>query len=220
MNKNPFSQISHGFAPGSTWVHTINVKIKILSALIMLILSGLGSEIWLMSVSLLVFAFAWTANISMREIGRVIRSMSWFFLAIIIFPIIFTSGYYLPIPSWIPFSISVEGLTLALESCVRLIIVLMISTILMKTTSLSDFNKFVVGEGKGRKIFEEIFQVAVMAIEVLPKIFQEAERQLADFKVQKNEKSTLLDTIKLASGQVIPFIVSVFSNMENYAQGK
>ena len=126
----------------------------------------------------------------------------------------------MPIPSWIPFSISVEGLTLALESCVRLIIVLMISTILMKTTSLSDFNKFVVGEGKGRKIFEEIFQVAVMAIEVLPKIFQEAERQLADFKVQKNEKSTLLDTIKLASGQVIPFIVSVFSNMENYAQGK
>ena len=53
-----------------------------------------------------------------------------------------------------------------------------------------------------------------MSIEVLPHIFKEAERQLAELKTAK--KATLTQTVRKAVQQIVPFIVSIFSNIPDY----
>ena len=134
----------------------------------------------------------------------------------IIFPLLFTPGYFLDLPAWIPFNISLEGFFLAIESCFRQVIVVLFSTVLIKTTSdfLIGLNSLILFNGKlGRKL-KEILQIAVMSIEVLPLIFKEAERQLAELKTVG--KTTLIKTVQKAVQQVVPFIVSVFSNIPNY----
>jgi hypothetical protein len=65
----------------------------------------------------------------------------------------------------------------------------------------------------GRKL-KEILQIAVISIEVLPLIFKEAERQLAELKSM--EKASLIQTVRKVVQQIVPFIVSVFSNIPDY----
>jgi energy-coupling factor transporter transmembrane protein EcfT len=216
MSEKLFSPIAGGFVPGSTWLHRMRADYKICGALVLLALSGMSEGALLAALILLGFGLAWTANIPSREIYLTLRKLTWFFIAIIIFPLLFTPGYFLDLPAWIPFSISVEGLVLAMESCSRLIIVVLFSTVLIKTTSdfLTGLDSLIFFKGRlGRKL-KEILQIAVMAIEVLPHIFKEAERQLAELK--SAEKTTLMQTIRKAVQQVVPFIISVFSNIPGY----
>ncbi|MFT4577904.1 MAG: energy-coupling factor transporter transmembrane protein EcfT [Nitrospinales bacterium] len=216
MSKKLFSPIAGGFVPGSTYIHRMRADYKICGTLVFLGLSGMSDGALLAVLTLLGFGLAWTANISGREIYLTLRKLTWFFIAVIIFPLLFTPGYFVDLPAWIPFNISVEGLVLAIESCSRLVIVVLFSTVLIKTTSdfLTGLDSLIFFKGKlGRKL-KEILQIAVMSIEVLPLIFKEAERQLAELKSM--EKTSLVQTIRKAVQQVVPFIVSVFSNIPDY----
>ena len=211
-----FSPIAGGFVPGSTCIHRMRADYKICGTLVLLALSGMSDGALLVVLTLLGLGLAWTANISGREIYFTLRKLTWFFIAIIIFPLLFTPGYFLDLPAWIPFSISVEGLMLAIESCSRLVIVVLFSTVLIKTTSdfLTGLDSLIFFKGKLGRNLKEILQIAVMSIEVLPLIFKEAERQLAELK--SAEKITLIKTVQKAVQQVVPFMVSVFSNIPNY----
>ena len=216
MSEKLFSPIAGGFVPGSTCIHRMRADYKICGTLVLLALSGMSGGALLAVLTLLGIGLAWTANISGREIYFTLRKLTWFFIAIIIFPLLFTPGYFLDLPAWIPFSISVEGLMLAIESCSRLVIVVLFSTVLIKTTSdfLTGLDSLIFFKGKLGRNLKEILQIAVMSIEVLPLIFKEAERQLAELKSAK--KTTLIKTVQKAVQQVVPFIVLVFSNIPNY----
>jgi energy-coupling factor transporter transmembrane protein EcfT len=218
MSEKLFSPIASGFTPGSTYIHRMRADYKICGTLALLALSGMGGGALLAVLTLLGLGLAWVAKISGREIYLMLRRLAWFFIAIIIFPLLFTPGYFLDLPAWIPFSISVEGLVLAIESCSRLIIVVLFSTVLIKSTSdfLTGLDSLIFFKGKlGRKL-KEILQIAVMSIEVLPLIFKEAERQLAELKSAK--KTTLIQTVQKTVQQIVPFIISVFLNIPDYTQ--
>jgi energy-coupling factor transporter transmembrane protein EcfT len=211
MSQKLFSPIAGGFTPGTTCLHRMRADYKICGTLVLLALSGMGDGALLAVLILLGLVLAWLANFSGREIYLTLRKMTWFFIAIIIFPLLFTPGYFLDLPAWLPFSISIEGLILAIESCSRLVIVVLFSTVLIKTTSdfLTGLDSLIFFKGKLGIKLKEILQIAVMSIEVLPLIFKEAERQLAELK--SGEKTTLIQTIQKAVQQIVPFIVSIFT---------
>jgi energy-coupling factor transporter transmembrane protein EcfT len=216
MSEKLFLPIAGGFVPGSTCIHRIRADYKICGTLVLLALSGMSDGAVLAVLTLLGFGLAWTANISGREIYLTLRKLTWFFIAMIIFSLLFTPGYFLDLPAWIPFNISLEGFFLAIESCFRLVIVVLFSTVLIKTTSdfLIGLNSLIFFNGNlGRKL-KEILQIAVISIEVLPLIFKEAERQLAELKSM--EKASLIQTVRKVVQQIVPFIVSVFSNIPDY----
>jgi energy-coupling factor transporter transmembrane protein EcfT len=216
MSEKLFFPIASGFVPGSTCIHGMRADYKICGTLVLLALSGMSDGALLAVLTLLGIGLAWTANISGREIYFTLRKLTWFFIAIIIFPLLFTPGYFLDLPAWIPFRISVEGLMLAIESCSRLVIVVLFSTVLIKTTSdfLKGLDSLIFFKGKLGRNLKEILQIAVMSIEVLPLIFKEAERQLEELK--SAGKTTLIKTVQKVVQQVVPFMVSVFSNIPNY----
>jgi energy-coupling factor transporter transmembrane protein EcfT len=216
MSEKLFFPIASGFVPGSTCIHGMRADYKICGTLVLLALSGMSDGALLAVLTLLGIGLAWTANISGREIYFTLRKLTWFFIAIIIFPLLFTPGYFLDLPAWIPFSISVEGLMLAIESCSRLVIVVMFLMVLIITTSdfLTGLDSLIFFKGKLGRNLKEILQIAVMSIEVLPLIFKEAERQLEELK--SAGKTTLIKTVQKVVQQVVPFMVSVFSNIPNY----
>jgi energy-coupling factor transporter transmembrane protein EcfT len=211
MSQKLFSPIAGGFTPGSTCIHRMRADYKICGTLVLLALSGMGDGALLAILTLLGLGLALIANISGREIYLTLRKLTWFFIVIIIFPLLFTPGYYLDLPAWLPLSISVEGLILAIESCSRLVIVVLFSTVLIKTTSdfLKGLDSLIFFKGKLGKQLKEILQIAVMSIEILPHIFKEAERQFAELK--SAEKTTLIQTIQKAVQHIVPFIILVFS---------
>ena len=216
MSEKLFFPIASGFVPGSTCIHGMRADYKICGTLVLLALSGMSDGALLAVLILLGIGLAWTANISDQEIYFTLRKLTWFFIAIIIFPLLFTPGYFLDLPAWIPFSISVEGLMLAIESCSRLVIVVMFLMVLIITTSdfLTGLDSLIFFKGKLGRNLKEILQIAVMSIEVLPLIFKEAERQLEELK--SAGKTTLIKTVQKVVQQVVPFMVSVFSNIPNY----
>jgi hypothetical protein len=61
--------------------------------------------------------------------------------------------------------------------------------VLIKTTSnfLTGLDSLIFFKGKLGRNLKEILQIAVMSIEVLPLIFKEAERQLAELKSAKKK---------------------------------
>jgi energy-coupling factor transporter transmembrane protein EcfT len=88
-----------------------------------------------MGVGMLSMMGVFVARVPVKEISYFIRRMAWFFLAIVIFPVLFTSGFYIDMPSWFSITFSQGGLALGLESSVRLLNILFVSLVLVRTTS-------------------------------------------------------------------------------------
>jgi hypothetical protein len=59
-----------------------------------------------MGVGLLSMTVVFVARVPVKELLYLIRRMAWFFLAIVIFPLLFTPGFYVDLPSWLSISVS------------------------------------------------------------------------------------------------------------------
>jgi hypothetical protein len=66
----------------------------------MLLGSGIGNRWALMGVGLLSMMGVFVARVQVKEISYLIRRMTWFFLAIVIFPVLFTPEFYIDLPLW------------------------------------------------------------------------------------------------------------------------
>ena len=97
MNEKLFSLITGGFTPDSTCIHRMRADYKICGTLVLLSLSGVGEGALL--APLILFGFVWMANISGREIYLKMWKLTWFFITIIIFPLLFGPSYFLGLPT-------------------------------------------------------------------------------------------------------------------------
>lgn len=129
------------------------------------------------------------ARVPVKELLYLIRSMAWFFLAIVIFPLLFTPGFYVDLPSWLPIPVSYEGLALGLESSVRLLNILFIFLVLVRTTSSQDWmsglDKLLGPLSQRLPVIRELLAVAVMAVKFLPMIFVETEDYFFSLRKKK-----------------------------------
>jgi energy-coupling factor transporter transmembrane protein EcfT len=147
--------------------------------------------------------------------------MAWFFLAIAIFPVLFTPGFYVGLPSWFPISISREGLTLGLESSVRLVNILMVSLVLVRTTSSADWM-----EGLEKLLgpmthrlpgIRDLLAVGVLSVKFLPMIIAETEEHFAGLRKKETvHREWGYQKIRSVIHSVLQFIVSIFSDLDRY----
>jgi energy-coupling factor transporter transmembrane protein EcfT len=93
----------------------------------------------LMGVGLLSMMGVLVARVPVKEISYLIWRMAWFFLAIVIFLVLFKPGFYIDLSSWFLITVSQVGLALGLESSVRLHNILFVSLVLVRTTSSEDW---------------------------------------------------------------------------------
>ena len=221
MKINNNKNFAGGYVEGDTFLHKLRPQGKIIASLFLLLGSGIGNSWSLAMVGLLTTLGIIVAEVPLREIFHIIRRMIWFFLAIAIFPVLFTPGFYVELPSWFPISVSREGLTLALESSVRLVNILMVSLVLVRTTSSADWM-----EGLEKLLgpithrlpgIRDLLAVAMLSVKFLPVIIAETEEHFAGLRKKETEhRGRGYQKIRLVITSVLQFIVEIFSDMGRY----
>ena len=208
-----------GYVEGDTFLHELRPQGKIIAALFLLLGSGIGNGWSLAVVSVLSALAVIVARVPFRELLRTLRRMSWFFLAIAIFPVLFTPGFYVELP--FPISVSREGLTLGLESSMRLVNILMVSLVLVRTTSSADWM-----EGLEKLLgpmthrlpgIRDLLAVGVLSVKFLPMIIAETEEHFAGLRKKETvHREWGYQKIRSVIHSVLQFIVSIFSDLDRY----
>ncbi|PIP71894.1 MAG: hypothetical protein COW89_09410 [Nitrospinae bacterium CG22_combo_CG10-13_8_21_14_all_47_10] len=210
---------SGGYVEGDTALHKLRAQTKIVAAFFLLVGSGICSDWSLAMIGLLSVVGVCLARVPVRKIFQIIRRMAWFFLAIVIFPVLFTPGFYIDLPAWVPVTISREGLLLGLESSLRLLNILFVSLVLIRTTSSADWTdgleKILGPMGQRLPIIRDMLAVAVMAVKFLPMLFAETEQFIVDHPINKNERGYK----KLLSlcHSILQYIAWIFSDIDRWS---
>ena len=203
-----------------TFLHRLRPEVKIIVALILISASGLGNGRSLAMVGVLSLLGVILAGVSFKQILHILRRMAWFFLAIAVFPILFTPGFYIELPVWFPIRISREGLFLGIESSARLINVLLVSLVLTRTTSTSDgingLEKLLGPLAHRFPIIRDLFEVTLLSVQFLPMIFARTEERFADLR--KNEEEAGFKKLRAMCESILQFIVEIFSDVDRYQQ--
>jgi energy-coupling factor transport system permease protein len=206
-----------GYVEGDSVLHNLKPQTKIIAALFLLMGSGIGNGWALAGVGSMSVLGVLIARVPVKEIFHVIRRMAWFFIAIAIFPVLFTPGFYIDLPAWFPVSISREGLVLGLESTARLLNILFISLVLVRTTAdwMDGLDKLLGPMSQYLPIIRDLLAVSVMAVKFLPMVFTETEERFADLGKNKNERGVK----KLFSmcDSLLQYIASVFSDLDRWS---
>jgi energy-coupling factor transporter transmembrane protein EcfT len=167
-----------------------------------------------MGVGLLSMTGVFVARVPVKELLYHIRRMAWFFLAILIFPVLFTPGFYVDLPSWLPITVSYEGLALGLEFSMRLLNILFIYLVLVRTTSSEDWmsglDKLLGLLSQRFYDIRELLAVAVTAVKFLPMVFAETEDYFSS--LQKTEGERGYQKLRTVVHSVLEFIVGIFSD--------
>jgi energy-coupling factor transport system permease protein len=206
-----------GYVEGTTALHRLRPEIKIVAALLLIAASGIGNG-WALALAGILSALGvMLVAVPLINILRILRRMAWFFMAIAIFPVLFTSGFYIELPTWFPISISREGLTLALESCVRLINVLLISLVMVRTTPNAEWmeglEKLLGPRVLRLPYIRDLFAVGLLSVKFLPMILADTEEHFANLRKQEIRGYQKLSAVVQS---VLQFIVEIFSDVDRY----
>ena len=208
-----------GYVEGDTFLHELRPQGKIIAALFLLLGSGIGNGWSLAVVSVLSALAVIVARVPFRELLRTLRRMAWFFLAIAIFPVLFTPGFYVELP--FPISVSREGLTLGLETSMRLVNILMVSLVLVRTTSSADWMEGMeklLGPMTHRfPYIRDLLAVAVLSVKFLPMIIVQTEEHFSSLRKKETmPRERGYQKIRSVIHSVLQFIVSIFSDLDRY----
>jgi energy-coupling factor transport system permease protein len=212
--------INGGYVAGDTCLHKLQSEAKIILALFLIGISGIGSGRTLAIVGMVSLLGVVIARVPVKNVFTLIRRMAWFFIAIAIFPVLFTPGFYIHLPAWFPISISQEGLVLGLESALRLVNILLLSLILVRTTSdwVGGLEKLLGPLTQRLPVIRDLFAVALLSVKFLPMILADTEEHFADLR--KNETQGKWGYAKIRSfvNSVLQFIVKILSNPDLFAK--
>ncbi len=211
---------AEGYVAGDSFLHRMSPQAKIIVSLFLLLGSGVGHGGSLAGVGLLSGLGVVVAAVPIRHIFHCIRRMTWFFIAIAVFPVLFTPGFFIALPTGFPISISQEGLVLGLESSLRLVNILLVSLVMVRTTSSDDWmngmEKLLGPMSHRFPAIRDLFAVAVLSVQFLPLIIAETEAHFADLRKNKTRTKWGYQKARSAVHSVLQFIVEIFSDLDRY----
>jgi energy-coupling factor transporter transmembrane protein EcfT len=204
------------YCPGDSPVHQINPTVKIWAGMLMIFAVALSDFKSLLILTIINLICLKVAGLTFAHIFRGLRHFTLFFFVLILFPAIFSGGSPLPMPTVIPFQISVEGLEAGGIAVLRFIAIILISMILTRTIHPIDIvrsmeniiSKKYFGEG----LVYQFFKVGVMSMQIIPYLFGEIEK----FGVAHKQEWSNVRGIKKYSrlmGLMLPFLIHIFQSM-------
>jgi energy-coupling factor transporter transmembrane protein EcfT len=172
-----------------------------------------------MIVCLLAMALA---HVPFKTIGTLIYAFRWLFLILGLFPLFTTPGASVEWLSFLPFTISWEGMQAGLESFLKLLEMFFLSMILVRTTSppalMNTLQKAVIIKNpKWKKTVQEFFMTGLWAVQLIPMICVEAEAFVLSRLKEENEKdSSGLKKAWRAASQLGPLMAHLFQQMDEW----
>jgi energy-coupling factor transporter transmembrane protein EcfT len=222
--KNNLSQmvLEGRYQPGSTLLHRMTPSLKLVIALTFFLTVSWGNLIvlcGLLGVCLLAMALA---QVPFKMIGTMIYAFRWLFLILSLFPLFTTPGASVEWLSFLPFTISWEGLKAGLESFLKLLEMFFLSLILVRTTSpqalMSTLQRAVILKSpKWEKTVQEFFMTGLWAVQLIPMICVETETfVLSRLEEEKDKNTSGLKKAWRAATQLGPLMAHLFQQMDEW----
>ncbi len=210
------------YQPGSTLLHRMSPSLKLILALVFFLTASWGNLIvlcGLMGVCLLAMALA---EVPFKMIGTLIYAFRWLILILGLFPLFTTPGATVEWLSFLPFTISWEGMRAGLESFLKLLEMFFLSMILVRTTLpqalMNTLQKAVVLKNeKWKQTVQEFFLTGLWAVQLIPMICVEAESFV--FGRLEEEKGKDISGLKKAwraASQLSPLMAHLLKQMDEW----
>ena len=205
------------YSPGESALHKINPNIKLWAGMLMIVAVALADLQTLCILMLISIGCLKLAGLSFANIFRGLRHFAFFFFVLVLFPAIFSDGTPLLIPTYIPFSLSIEGLVSGGTAVLRFIVIVLISMILTRTIHPLDIVKSMENMIPKKYISDgplyDFFRVGLMSMQVIPYLFGEVEK----FAVTNRPEWKNVRGLKKYSRMialVLPFLIHIFKSID------
>ena len=205
---------------GNSILHSTGARSKILLALACLFVTGTGGGLALVFMFFLCHLGMLVSGIFILDAWKRLAALKILFLVLGVTPLFLTPGAPLYFSSEFSLPITKEGLECSVFTVSRLVCMVWISMILVRTTSPQSLMEIVSGSRSNfftkSKALQEFVLVGILSFQILPHLLAEAEEKMRacwrDGKVQN--KDDRLETLKEMVRSIIMWVVAALANPE------
>ena len=209
-----------GYHQGDSILHYIGARNKILLALACIFVTGTGDGLALLLMFFLCHLGMLVSGIFILDAWKRLAALKILFLVLGVTPLFLTPGAPLYFSSEFSLPITKEGLECSVFTVSRLVCMVWISMILVRTTSPQSLMEIVSGSRSNfftkSKALQEFVLVGILSFQILPHLLAEAEEKMRacwrDGKVQN--KDDRLETLKEMVRSIIMWVVAALANPE------
>jgi energy-coupling factor transporter transmembrane protein EcfT len=208
------------YHPGDSILHYIGARSKILLALVCIFVTGTGGGLALLFMFLLCHLGMLVSGIFILDAWKRLAGLKILFFVLGVTPLFLTPGAPLYFSSEFSLPVTKEGLECSVFTVSRLVCMVWISMILVRTTSPQSLMGIVSGSRSNfftkSKALQEFVLVGILSFQILPHLLAEAEEKMRacwrDGKVQN--KDNRLETLKEMVRSIIMWVVAALADPE------
>jgi|JYMV01.1.fsa_nt_gi energy-coupling factor transporter transmembrane protein EcfT len=205
---------------GNSILHSTGARSKILLALACIFVTGTGGGLALVFMFFLCHLGMLVSGIFILDAWKRLAALKILFLVLGVTPLFLTPGAPLYFSSEFSLPITKEGLECSVFTVSRLVCMVWISMILVRTTSPQSLMEIVSGSRSNfftkSKALQEFVLVGILSFQILPHLLAEAEEKMRacwrDGKVQN--KDNRLETLKEMVRSIIMWVVAALADPE------
>ena len=205
---------------GNSILHSIGARSKILLALACIFVTGTGGGLALVFMFFLCHLGMLVSGIFILDAWKRLAALKILFLVLGVTPLFLTPGAPLYFSSEFSLPVTKEGLECSVFTVSRLVCMVWISMILVRTTSPQSLMEIVSGSRSNfftkSKALQEFVLVGILSFQILPHLLAEAEEKMRacwrDGKVQN--KDNRLETLKEMVRSIIMWVVAALADPE------
>ncbi|MDQ7823211.1 MAG: energy-coupling factor transporter transmembrane protein EcfT [Candidatus Eremiobacteraeota bacterium] len=210
------------YVPGSSALHRLDPRVKILLLMLMVLQIFLISQWWLIFLPFLFFlAVTAVSGLTFRYVLRGLRAVVMLVLITFLFNVFLTPGH--PLWTFWCFTVTYEGFTFGLLMAMRLILIVLATSLLTLTTSpiqITDALEDLMKWGKPLRIpVHEVAMMMSIALRFIPTLMEQLEKIIkaqmargADF-----ERGSLIERVKSFIPILVPLFVQAFRHADELA---
>lgn len=211
------------YIQGNSIVHELDPRTKLLGSFYFIVIVFLANH-WLAYLLLALFTFfaIWLSGISITYFLRGIRPMLWIILFTVIFQMLFTVGGTVLVQLG-PISITTLGLINAAYIFMRLVLIIMMSTILTLTTAPLELTDGIEHLLRPLARFgfpaHEVALMLSIALRYVPTLMDEAQKIMNAQRARgvDFDEGSFVDRVKAMIPILIPLFVSAFNRADEMA---
>jgi len=208
------------YHPGDSILHSTGARSKILLALACIFVTSTGGGLALVFMFFLCHLGMLVSGIFILDAWKRLAALKILFLVLGVTPLFLTPGAPLYFSSEFSLPITKEGLECSVFTVSRLVCMVWISMILVRTTSPQSLMEIVSGSRSNfftkSKALQEFVLVGILSFQILPHLLAEAEEKMRacwrDGKVQN--KDNRLETLKEMVRSIIMWVVAALADPE------
>jgi len=206
------------YHPGDSILHSTGARIKILLALACIFVTGTGGGLALLLMFFLCHLGMLVSGLFILDAWKRLAALKFFFLVLGVTPLFLTPGAPLYFSSEFSLPVTKEGLECSVFTVSRLVCMVWISMILVRTTSPQSLMEIVSGSRSNfftkSKALQEFVLVGILSFQILPDLLVEAEEAIGacwrQGKVQ--DKGSRWETVKGMVRSIIMWVVAVLAD--------